>query len=233
MYPAQIEILAALEKSLSLDFLDKALLNQALTHSSYLNENDGKSKTSNERLEFLGDSVLGLIIARHLYNLHSDWQEGTLTEAKSILVRGDTLAKVSIRLKLGKYLYLGKGAEMNGGRKLNSNLAGLYEAIIGAVFLDKGFGASEKFVLDTLRPEISQLTDRETYKNSKSKLQEKIQSLGSPPPTYKTTETSGAKHKPTFIVEVYIDEQIAGSGSGSSKSNAEENAAIDALKKLT
>ena len=233
MYPASIKIVADLEKSLTLDFHDKVLLDQALTHSSYLNENNGKSQNSNERLEFLGDSVLGLIIARQLYNLHPDWQEGTLTEAKSILVRGDTLAKVSIRLNLGKYLYLGKGEEMTGGRNRASNLAALYEAIIGAIFLDKGFDASEKFVLNTLQPEIAQLSHRETYKNSKSELQEKVQSLGIPPPTYKTTEASGTKHNQTFIAEVYVNGQKSGSGSGSSKSNAEINAAIDALNRLT
>ena len=233
MDPTQTKILVAIEKSLSLDFHDKSLLKQALTHSSYLNENHGECRTSNERLEFLGDSVLGFIVASQLYNFYSDWQEGTLTEARSILVQRDTLAKVAIRLKLGKYLYLGKGEEMTGGRKRISTLASLYEAIIGAIFLDKGFGASKEFILDTMDPEISQLGHEETYKTSKSELQEKIQSLGIPPPTYKTTDTSGPKHKQTFVAEVYVNGKVSGSGSGSSKPNAEKNAAIDALKKLT
>src|SRR3990170_6110090 len=166
----------ALEKPLGVKFKDPALLDQALVHSSYVNENPNAAPGSNERLEFLGDAVLGLVVADELFTAYPDQDEGQLTELRTLLVRRDTLAKAARRLKLGDDLYLGKGEEAGGGRSRPTNLAHAYEALVGAVFLDRGLTTARKFVRSSLKQEFDSLPVRPFPLDPKSRLQEVSQS---------------------------------------------------------
>ena len=224
--------LSSLEMILSVRFLDKERLLQALTHKSYLNESGGEAKVSNSRLEFLGDAVLGLIVAEELYRLYPEWLEGRLTEARSVLVRGDTLADVAEELGLGMYLCVGKGEEKAGGRERPSNLAAAFEALVGAIFLDQGFDVAKDFVLRELDSKISNLDSKGEWKSAKSILQEAVQSKGLDPPTYTTASIEGEDPLRKFKVQVDVDGQILGCGLGTRKSQAEERAAGQALKRL-
>ena len=223
-----------LQESLSLKFYKTGFLHQALIHSSYLNENPKEFKTSNDRLELLGDSILGAVVTSELYRLHPEWQEGKLTEARAEIVSGHALSKVGKRLNLGMYLTIGKGEESNGGRTRPSNLAATFEALVGALFLDQGFEASKNFVLDVLASDISRVHDQGPNKNPKNTLQETAQELGKSYPRYRVIEPSSVSERcyQTFNVEVIIDGHAFGRGSGSRKQEAEENAARNALKNI-
>ena len=224
--------LDSLETAIGVLFRDKALLRQALAHRSYLNENPGAFALSNERLEFLGDAVIGMAVAGELYRLYPEWSEGELTEARSALVRGDTLARAAKGLRLGRYQYMGKGEEVSGGRERASNLAAAFEALVGALFLDQGYEAAQDFVLGALAPELSSLRHQRTLKSPKSALQEAVQARGDPPPSYRIVEESGSHHDRKFTAEVAVGGRVVGRGTGARKSLAEEEAAAEALKAL-
>ncbi|MDP2730053.1 MAG: ribonuclease III [Dehalococcoidales bacterium] len=224
--------LAALEQSLGISFNDISLLEQALVHSSYINENPGLISTSNERLEFLGDAVLGLIIAEKLYQDNPGFSEGEMTRFRAALVRRDTLARVAKTIKLGDYLYLGKGEEASGGRHKPANLAAALEAVIAALYLDQGLSRTTGVVLRLFGAETEKLLKRGREMDYKSELQELTQSREQKSPTYQVIETRGPDHDKSFVVEVRLAGTVLGRGSGKSKKEAETEAARSALEQF-
>jgi ribonuclease-3 len=218
-----------LQKRLGVSFNNTGYLEEALIHSSYVNENAGANFVDNERLEFLGDSIIGLIFAEEFFKNSPHSDEGTLTRFRSHMVRKETLAKVSQRINLGEYLYLGHGEESGGGRKKTTNLAHVMEAIVAAVYLDQGLNATQKLVLNLFKPEIEQLSGSKFTTDYKSRLQELMQSRGRSSPTYRTVSSSGPDHNKQFTVEVICENKILGRGSGRSKKEAESEAARETL----
>jgi len=223
--------LAALQNTLGVSFKDPSLLEQALVHSSYVNENMGIA-TSNERLEFLGDAVLGFIIARELYQRLPQSTEGEMTELRSSLVRGDTLSHIAEAISLGDYLYLGKGEEASGGRLKPANLAGAMEAVIAAIFLDQGSNATRDFILKLMDKELNKILGQGIEPDYKSQLQELIQAKYQQTPTYQVIEAIGPDHDRSFTVEVRVGNTVLGRGSGKSKKSAEAESARSALDQL-
>jgi ribonuclease-3 len=223
----------ALQRNLVITFKEQSLLEQAVVHSSYINENPGFNTASNERLEFLGDAVLGFIIAEKLYHEFPDITEGEMTRLRSVIVRRDTLASIAKAIKLGDYLYLGKGEEASGGRNKSTNLAGGLEAVIAAIFLDQGLTVTRDAVLRLTDNELQKLIKQDINVDFKSQLQELIQSRYQSTPTYRLIEASGPDHDKMFKVEVMANETVLGRGSGRSKKVAETEAARSALKKLS
>ena len=224
--------LAVLQETLGVAFNDPSLLEQALVHSSYVNENPDLASNSNERLEFLGDAVLGLVIAEKLYQDLPHSTEGEMTKLRAALIRGDTLARVARAISLGDYLYLGKGEEASGGRHKTANLTGALEAVIAAVSLDQGPATARDFLLRLFDPELQKVISQGAEVNYKSQLQELIQAKKQPTPVYHVIETKGADHERMFTVEVRADDTVLGEGTGKSKKLAETEAARSALKRL-
>lgn len=222
--------LKKLEKAVKIRFKDQSLLRQALTHRSYLNEHPKLKLSSNERLEFLGDAILEFFISNTLFEKHPKLPEGDLTAMRSRVVCTDSLAKVGRKLKLGDFLFLSKGEEVSGGRKNKSLLANGVEALIGAIFLDQGRQTCEKFVLANFKTAVDNLA-HDQLKDAKSLLQEKTQERQKLTPRYKILREVGPDHAKTFIVGVFADSKKLGEGKGSSKQEAEEEAARAALEK--
>ena len=222
----------SLEATLGVTFAEKDLLRLALAHSSYLNEEPGVFPQSNERLEFLGDAVLGVVVAHELYHRHPEWPEGELTEARSALVRWETLAGAAKSLRLGPHLYMGKGEEAGGGRERPSNLAAALEALVGALFLDQGYEAARDFVLRVFLRELSTVGRHPVAKSPKSALQEIVQGRGMPPPSYRIVDAVGSEQARRFTAEVTVDGRVVGLGTGTRKSQAEQEAAAEALKTM-
>ena len=225
--------MAALEAALGVEFRDRRLLELALVHGSYLNENPGSSEESNERLEFLGDAVIGVAAAHELYRRNPEWPEGRLTEARSDLVRGETLARVASRLALGDHLRMGRGEASGGGRRRPSVLASALESVVGALFLDRGYPDAEALALRLLEPEMPHLERPSVARNPKSALQEALQAAGAKPPTYSIVDVTGEDHSRQFTAEVCIDGRVLGSGTGPRKSTAERRAAEAALAAMS
>ncbi len=224
--------LAALQQTLGVSFSDIALLEQALVHSSYVNEHPGLVRLSNERLEFLGDAVLGLVVAEKLYQDLPQFTEGEMTKLRAALVRRDTLARVARTISLGDYLYLGKGEETSDGRRKPANLAGALEAVIAAIYVDRGLSIARDFILQLLDIELQKVISRGTGIDYKSELQELIQGREQKIPDYYVTEVTGPDHDRRFAVEVRLGGAVVGRGSGKSKKAAETEAARSALAKL-
>ncbi len=208
---------------------NKKLLEEALTHRSFLNEVKEKVP-SNERLEFLGDSILSFIVSEHLFNKYPEFNEGKLTNLRSLLVNTKMLADMARECNLGQKLRLSKGEEESGGRSNPSLLADTFEAFIGALFLDKGLKAIQEFINQTVIPRADEFIQKNLLKDPKSRLQEYIQSKKQGSPIYKVVKEEGPAHAKTFTVEVYAEEKLMGKGIGHSKQTAEENAASDALE---
>ena len=224
---------SALETALGVELHDRRLLELALVHDSYLNESAGAADESNERLEFLGDAVIGAAAAHELYRRNPGWPEGRLSEARSELVRDETLARVASRLDLGDRLRMGRGAASDGGRGRPSVLASAFESVVGAVFLDRGYPEAEALALRLLAPEMSRLERPSTALNPKSALQEALQATGAAPPTYSIVDVAGEDHARQFTAEVSLDGRVLGSGTGPRKSTAERRAAEAALAALS
>ena len=222
----------SLEKRLGVSFISRPLLELAFVHSSYLNENPGVFPESNERLEFLGDALIGLVVAHEVYQRLPHRQEGDLTALRSELVRGDTLASVADSLVLCQCLLMGRGEENSGGRERQSALAGALEALVGAVFMDQGYEVARAFTLDALSGQLSAIGHRAAPKNPKSLLQEIVQGQGMDPPSYRIVEATGKDHARRFTVEVLVSGKVTGRGTGQRKSQAEQEAARVALKAL-
>jgi ribonuclease-3 len=224
--------LVALQETLGVSFNDLSLLEQAIVHSSFINENPSLAPASNERLEFLGDAILGFIIAEKLYQDFPDLTEGEMTKLRSVLVRQDTLVRVARAIRLGDYLYLGKGEEASGGRHKVTNLAGALEAVLGAVFLDQGLTITRELVLKLLNEELQKIISQGIEIDYKSQLQELVQSRYQSPPDYQLIEEMGPDHDKRFTVKVIIGDTVLGRGSGKSKKMAETEAARSALEQL-
>jgi ribonuclease-3 len=210
-----------------------SLLQQAFIHSSYINENPNLRLLDNERLEFLGDALLSFIVAEKLYHEFPDFGEGDLTEIRISFVRQETLARLALELKLGDYLYLGKGEEATGGRERETNLADAFESLVGAIFLDQGLSAARRFVLSELSSDFEKVRAEGIGRNYKALLQEFTQAKFKQLPTYRVMETSGPDHDKGFTVEVLLGDKLLGAGSGKSKRAAEMEAARSAWEKVT
>ncbi len=225
--------LAQLEAHLGLTFHNRTLLRTAFVHRSYLNEaGEGVDLQDNERMEFLGDAILSFIVSEHLYRQYPQHQEGDLTRLRSALVRRDTLAHVAGKLRLGDYLLLGRGEEENGGRTRLAILCAVFEALIGAIFLDQGIEVTRRFALDHLRPELEFLEVLAMAKDAKSRLQELAQGWIGETPRYKTFSIEGPDHARFFTQVVTIRKQTFGVGRGNSKQDADQAAAAMALHRL-
>ena len=224
--------LAAVQQMLGVSFNEPSLLMQALTHGSFTNENPTLAPIANERLEFLGDAVLGLAVATKLYLDFPELSEGEMTKLRALLVRRDTLARVARGIGLGSYLRLGKGEDTTGGRNKPANLAGALEAVIGAVYLDQGLDAATDFILRLLDAELEKAVSQRTDTNYKSELQELLQAREQQNPTYHVVEATGPDHDKRFTVEVRLGDTLLGRGSGKSKKAAETEAAHAILKRI-
>lgn len=221
-----------LEKQLNYHFQNRTLLLTALSHSSYANENKGEGLMSNERLEFLGDSVLGQVVASHLYLSFPQMPEGQMTRLRAELVCEQSLHSVALTLSLGDHIRLGKGEEHTGGRQRESILADAVEAIIAAMYLDGGLPVAKGFIDRYI---LSQLNEKDTNQVSdyKTALQEYIQRKPGQLLTYKLISESGPDHKKTFTVDVLLNELPIGTGSGHTKKEAEQFAAKNGLEVIS
>lgn len=220
-------------KKINLKFNKLELLENAFIHRSYLNEHKKFHLPSNEKLEFLGDSVLSLVTTIFLYNNYPLLDEGNYTDIKASIVRTESLAEVGRKLKLGDYLCLSKGEQLQDGRDNKNILADCLEALIGAIFLDQGFETTYKFISKHLFEEkLDYIVRHKLYLSPKSRLQEYVQAKYKILPNYKTTKESGPEHLKHFEVGCFIKIREISTGSGSSKKEAEEQAAQNALKNL-
>lgn len=226
------ENLEILEKKLGYTFKNKDLLIEALTHKSFFHENPDRAKSFNERLEFLGDSVLGCVIAGYLYNHPSGFSESVMSKIKSFVVRGAILHEIALKLDLSKFLRLGKGEEETGGRQKRSILADAMEAVLGAIFIDGGYEKVRKVILSHFEERLNILIASGQYHDYKTELQEMTQNLYGLLPEYRIVSQTGEEHKKVFTVEVIIDGKRMGSGSGRSKKEAQMMAAREAIGKL-
>lgn len=218
-----------LARRLNVSFVPEELLRLAFQHTSYVQEHGLDEVASNQRLEFLGDAVLDLVLAAHLYETYPEMPEGDLTRRKAALARQSALASVARDLDLGRYLLLGRGEEASGGRRKASLLADAVEALIGAVFLAGGYEAARDFVLRIFARLLDDVMQRETPTDHKSALQELLQSRGQSPPTYVVVSTEGPPHDRRFTVQAIYRGSVIGVGQGSSKRSAEQRAAAEAL----
>lgn len=210
-------------------FQNKDLLDQALTHRSWVNEHKGV-RNSNERMEFLGDAILEYVVSKEIYNIFPDKEEGYLTALRANLVNTVALAQIAKNLEVGPKLFLSKGEEDGGGRDNDSLLADTVEAIIGAIFVDKGIENAEVFIKENILVHLKKKAS-EPLKDYKSRLQEYVQSKGYPAPKYQVANESGPDHNKIFVIEVLINGEVWGKGEGKSKSTAEQEAACQVLAK--
>jgi ribonuclease-3 len=220
------------EKRAGIRFKHPELLNLAFAHRSYANENHNEVG-NNEKLEFLGDSVLGLVVAEYLFQTLTEKAEGDLAKIKSFVVSEDSLAAIARRLKVDNFILIGKGEEYSGGRTKKALLADAMEAIIGAYFLDAGFKHSKKFILDQLVPEINKVLEDRHQKDYKTLLQEHVQKRFKTYPKYVLAKKTGPDHSKTFWMEVRINDTVYGPGQGRNKKTAEQQAAKIAYEELT
>jgi ribonuclease-3 len=211
---------------------DPALLTEALVHSSYVNEHPEAATGSNERLEFLGDAVLSLVMSEALFLRHPDEPEGILTTRRAAVVSTHGLARIARRLGLGDALVLGQGAETSGERNRSSVLAGLFEAIVAAIYLDSGLDAVRDFILRAAEPEMAAVLPADVLKAPKSRLQERAFAMTGRAPSYRIVSMEGPDHDRRFVVEASIDGRVLGEGEGRSRREAETMAATLALRGL-
>ncbi len=226
-------LLTELEKKIEITFTNKVLLGNVFIHRSYLNEHKNYHLPSNEKLEFLGDSVLSLITSIYLYKNFPLLQEGDYTDIKASIVRTESLAEVGARLELGNYLFLSRGEEKGKGRVNTNILADCFEALVAAIFIDKSFDKAYDFVLGNLfKDKLEYIVEHKLYLSPKSRLQEYLQANHRVLPIYKTVAEKGPEHSKEFKVSVYLKDKLLGVGIGASKKHAEEQAAKNALEKL-
>ena len=220
-----------LEKRLGLKFQDKDLLIQSFCHKSYLNENPNFNLGQNERLEFLGDAVLELVVTEYLFRNYPDNPEGDLTDWRAALVNTKSLSKTAKKLKLGKYLLLSNGEKKEKGKSKQYMLADTFEALIGAIYIDRGYGEAEKFIEKYLLVELPRIISLELFKDPKSELQEIAQEKTGITPVYKIVDEEGPDHDKKFRMGVFLEDKKLAEGEGGSKKEAEEEAAQKALVK--
>ncbi len=227
------ESLSKIELQLGLNWKNPEHLIQALTHSSYAHENKNLNLEHNQRLEFLGDAVLELVVSNYLFNKYPDYPEGTLTKIRAGIVCEPSLALVAENLNLGELLLMGRGEERSGGRKRPSILADALEALIGGIYLDRGMGKATEFIINKLSPVIETVIQNGGLNSDfKTQLQELVQKKSENTLGYTIIEESGPDHLKTFVAGVMFQGELQGSGSGRTKKEAEQAAAKDALDKI-
>lgn len=222
----------ALQRDLGMRFFDPTVLREALTHRSYLNEIN-QAWPSNERLEFLGDAVLGLLTTDYLFRRFPEFGEGELTNLRSALVRTETLARFAQEIDLGRYLFLGRGEEMSHGRRRPAGLACAFEALLGSIYIDSGYNDARDFAMRFVEPELATVVEGRLHRNAKSVLQELVQAQMQQTPSYHLVEETGPDHAKAFTIEVRIGTEVLGRGHDRSKRGAEQSAAEIALRQLT
>lgn len=222
-----------LQKTIQIKFKNQLILQQAMTHKSYANENRNKSARDNERLEFLGDAVLNLVISDTIFKMYRDYPEGELAKTRAVVVSAPTLARTAKKIELGKYLYLGKGEAMTGGRNRDSILADGLEALIGAIYLDCGLAEVTDFIKKYLFDEIQLVESGEHIQDYKTILQEEIQKRSNTRPLYSVVNEEGPDHDKLFTVQVKYKSSVIGTGTGKNKKEAQQRAAANAITKLT
>lgn len=225
------KILDFFSGNINYKFKNKILLQKALTHRSYLNHEMERS-ASNERLEFLGDAVLDLIISEEFFKLFPQKNEGDLTKLKSLFVNQAALAKTAKQIKLNQYIFLGEGEDQSGGRDRETILSDALEALVGAIYIDSGLEEVKKFVKKFIISDVKKFHNQPIPDNYKSKLLEYIQNTTQTIPMYRIINERGPDHNKTFTVEVSIDGKSYGTGKGKSKKKAEQNAALAAINKI-
>jgi ribonuclease-3 len=229
--PERKTLLRQFEKSSGVRFKNEALLDLAFCHRSFSNET--AQRDNNERLEFLGDSVLGLVVSSHLYRVLTDKAEGDLAKIKSFVVSEEILAGIAKTLGIDRMLLIGRGEEHSGGREKKALLADALEAVFGAYYLDSGFAEAQKFILKLLVPEIEAVLENRHRKDYKTLLQEHAQKAFRTYPRYVLTDKQGPDHDRTFFVQVWLENKLLGSGTGKNKKEAEQQAAGEAYRALT
>jgi len=218
------------EKNIGIIFKNKELLRQAFTHRSYLNEHRDSELVHNERLEFLGDAVLELIVTEYLYGKYPDSNEGELTAYRSALVNSDTLSNAAGKIEMNDFLLLSKGESKDIGRARQIILANAIEALIGAIFIDQGYETAKYFISNNIFNLIEKIIEEKTWIDAKSKFQEQAQDYESVTPLYKTLKEEGPDHDKKFTVGVFLGKTKVAEGKGKSKQEAEQVAADNALK---
>ena len=218
-----------IEKAIGVIFKNQDLLRQAFVHRSYLNEHRDFPMAHNERLEFLGDAVMELIVTEHLYENYQS-PEGELTNWRSALVRGDTISKLARELGYNDYLFLSRGESKAEGRSRDLILANCFEAVVGAMYLDAGYNTCREFLRRVLIAHLTRIINEQSYIDPKSKLQELIQEKLNYTPEYKVLSEGGPDHDKHFVVGVFIEKRQIGEGEGPSKQRAQEQAAAAALR---
>lgn len=229
--------LQELQKRLDYSFKDPALLERALTHSSFAYETksglEDEIAKDYESMEFLGDSILGFLISEHLFLNHPSRSEGELSKIRSFLVSANHLASLSQELDLGAFLRLGRGEEKTGGRKKKALLADLFESLIAAIYLDGGFEPTRRFVFSRFSSRLEEIAEEQLdFQDRKSLLQEELHARGFTEPTYQVVEETGPDHSKKFVVEVHIKDRLLAQASGKSKKEAQQRAAGKALEEL-
>ena len=219
-----------IEQTLGVIFKDKGLLKQAFTHRSYLNENRTSGLEHNERLEFLGDAVLELVVTDYLYKKYPNKPEGDLTALRSALVNSVMIASVSVELGFNEHLLLSKGEAKDTGRARQYIMANTFESVVGAIYIDQGYAEAERFITRVLLPKIKIVEDQKLWVDAKSYFQEKAQEMLGVTPSYKTIKEHGPDHDKIFTVGLYVNESLIAEGAGKSKQEAEQDAAKKGLE---
>lgn len=222
--------LAEFSSSLGLKFNNPELFKNSLIHRSYLNEVSDKSINNNERLEFLGDAVLELIVTEFLFEKYPDKAEGELTSFRAATVKTDSLAETALTMGIGEYIFMSRGEEITGGRKRPYILANTFEAILGSVYIDQGFEAARQLVTRFLLPKIDKIVSERLDIDSKSKLQEMCQDEFNITPVYDLISAVGPDHSKVFTMGLKVDKKIIARGKGKNKQEAEQNAASEAIR---
>lgn len=218
------------EEKTGIKFKNKNLLKQAFIHRSYINENPNTGLTHNERLEFLGDAVLELIVTDYLYKKYPSSSEGELTAFRSALVNAIIISDVGSKLGMNDFLLLSKGEAKDIGKARQYILANTYEAYVGALYLDRGYDKAEEFVTDTLLPHTEEIVSKKLWRDAKSLVQEKAQEYNGVTPSYKVLHESGPDHDKHFTVGIFFGGELIAEGKGKSKQEAEQGAAMSALQ---
>lgn len=227
-----MENLSELESIIGYTFKNKQNLVLALTHSSFANESKNERIKSNERLEFLGDAVLNIIISENIFMEHSGLSEGEMTKARSNIVCEPSLAKYANDIGIGKYLLLGKGEELTGGRTRVSILSDAFEALIGSIYIDGGIAEAKRFVYEKMKELIEGSINGIVFMDYKTQLQEIVQKNSDQKISYEIVEEKGPDHNKLFVIQVKVADKVMGLGKGRSKKEAEQNAAKSALEKV-
>ncbi len=218
------------EKKIGINFEDKTLLKVAFTHRSFINENKGVVPEHNERLEFLGDAVLELVVSEYLFKKYPKKPEGELTAVRAALVNTESIADAAQKLGMNDFLLLSKGEAKDTGRARRFILADTFEALIGAIYLDKGYDVAKDFIAKNLFHKTDEIVEKKLWQDPKSRFQEKAQAIVSITPKYKMVEESGPDHDKRFVSAAFLGEEEVARGEGKSKQEAEQNAAKNALK---